>query len=270
MGMGKDQKNEHEFFPKERQGAIYKLILEHGSAKVNDLSKAFSVSDMTIRRDLEELEKRNMVIRTHGGAILRQDKLSDLSYEKRLSQQSLEKRSIAGEAVKLIGLNELIALDASTSSLEVAKQMVDKSSLNIVTNGIKSAEFLVKSELDVVFCGGALRKEALSTVGPIAENNLRKFNFTKAFISGNAIHSTKGLMDTNMYEISMKRLMIAQAKDVIVLADSTKLQKFAFHSVCNLDEINLLITDQMAKKEDIEIFKQKGVEVIIAGDEQDT
>lgn len=265
--MSSKQKNgkKAHLLPKERQLAIYQMIKEHGAAKVPELAKQFDVSEMTVRRDLEDLEQKKMITRTRGGAVINHETLIDLNVSDRMTKNLHEKTRIAEQAAALIEPNELIALDASTSCLELSRFIKQMDHLKLVTNSLLVATQLAPtSNIEVFFCGGELRNKALSTIGPMAENNLSHFNFTKAFISGNAFDSTKGLMDTNLYEIKMKQIMISHAKDVIVLSDSSKLQKFAFHLVCPPEKIDVLITDHRAKPEDVNLISQKGIRVIVA------
>ncbi|MED4909366.1 DeoR/GlpR family DNA-binding transcription regulator [Brevibacillus centrosporus] len=251
--------------PAERQKDIYQYMMRHNSAKVNELAQIFKVSDMTIRRDLEELEKRKLVVRTHGGAILAEDMTRDLNVEEREVQQLDKKKRMAAKAKEFVEEGDLLALDASTSAAELAKLLYDVPNLTVVTNSLLVANIVQSYEnLTLVLCGGIMRKEARSFIGPLAELSLSKLNFTKAFFSCNAIHPVKGMTDTNVFEITMKQLMIKRSKQAYALIDSSKFNKVAFSQVCPFADIAAVITDDGLDEEINDQYRQREIPVILA------
>lgn len=254
-------------FPAERQKGIYQHLQKQNAAKVNELAQLFNVSEMTIRRDLEELERKDMITRTHGGAILSEGTMRDLNVEERQTKQLEEKQMIAQKAKELIKEGDILALDASTSAAELAKLLHDIPNLTVVTNSLLVANAVQHfSNVTLIMCGGIMRQEASSFVGPLAEAFLLNFHFTKTFFSSNAVHPVNGITDTNMFEISMKRLMISRSKEAYALMDSTKYNKVAFSPVCPFDQISGIITDSHLNEEIRQNYQDQDIAILIANE----
>lgn len=260
-----DSPSQSLLFPAERQKGIYQHLQKNSSAKVNELAQLFHVSEMTIRRDLEELERKEMVTRTHGGALIIEETGRDLNVEERKTKQLEEKRIIAAKAREFIQEGDILALDASTTVAELAKLLHDIPNLTVVTNSLLVANAVhLYPNVTLIMCGGIMRQEATSFVGPLAEAFLQNFHFTKTFFSSNAIHPLNGITDTNMFEISMKRAMIARSKEAIALLDSSKYNKVAFSNVCPFDQVSSIITDDRLSEESREPFLDREIPIIFA------
>lgn len=254
-----------EMLPEERRDKIYNLLRESKAKKVSELARKFDVSRMTIRRDLKTLEERDLIRRTHGGAVARKKFRLDYNVEKRMQENKQLKQKIGLRAAELIKDHDYLALDASTTVLQLARNFPRRQNINVVTNGLLTSRVLSEQqELKVILAGGEIRKEALSAVGSIARKTIESFNFTRTFMSANAVSSVRGVNDTDMAEIAIKKSMIANSSQVIVLADSTKLGQEAFSVTCELEEIDMLITDDKVEEKIINKFRKKEVEVLVA------
>ncbi|RHW35769.1 DeoR/GlpR transcriptional regulator [Neobacillus notoginsengisoli] len=256
--------------PENRRKKIVSILEESDYAEVSQLSTQFRVSEMTIRRDLEFLEKAGDVIRVYGGVKLKTKRVHEASIEKRLNTNKAEKMAIAREASKLIEDGDVIAFDASTTAYEVSKLIKTKKKLTVVTNNISIAIELSDAEdVTVILLGGFLRGKSLSLVGASLRKYLQSIFIDKAFISSKALNFTEGLTDATIDEGEAKQALIGKSSQVIVLVDHTKLGKLAFFEVCKKDKIDKIITDELEtllpdQEECIECYLSHGIPVIRA------
>lgn len=253
-----------------RRKRIIDILEKTDYADVSYLSKLFNVSEMTIRRDLEGLEKDNEVIRVYGGVKLKSKRLYEASIEERHNSERAEKMAIAREAAKFIEDGDVIAFDASTSALEVSKLIKDKEKLTVVTNNISIAIELSDSpHIAVILLGGFLRGKSLSLVGASLQKFLQSIYIDKAFFSAKALNFVEGLTDATIDEGEAKQAMIAKSTELNVIADRTKLGTVAFFEICDKDRIKRIITDELEpftpdQQECIDSYRSYGTEVIIA------
>lgn len=256
--------------PLERQKGILTVLEKKDYAEVSYLSQEFNVSEMTIRRDLEKLEKEGELIRVLGGAKLSTKKVYEGTVDERLSTNLAEKRKIAVMAVSLIEDGDVIAFDASTSALEVSKRLKGFESLTVVTNNISIAvELASEKGITVILLGGYVRGKSLSTIGGSLVQYLQSINIDKCFISSKAISFEEGLTDATIDEGEAKQAMIRKSNQVIVLADHTKLETVAFFQVCPASSIQIIVTDKPENPTDAQIasisqFKMNGTTIYTA------
>ncbi|WP_066399252.1 DeoR family transcriptional regulator [Cytobacillus eiseniae] len=227
----------------ERHRRIIDLVNERLSIRVTELSKIFSVTEETIRRDLEKLEKDQLLKRSHGGAICVEKEQSEISYLEREIVNIDEKKAIAKEAVRMIVPGDQIVLDASTTAWYLAKELPDMP-LTVLTNSIKAAvELSKKEQIKVISTGGILLNQSLSYVGPLSERSLKMYHVNKAFISCKGVHLEKGLSDSNESQALVKKQMLEIADETIVMVDSSKIGIRAFSQIASLSAIHSIITD---------------------------
>ncbi|MFJ7975771.1 DeoR/GlpR family DNA-binding transcription regulator [Peribacillus sp. NPDC096379] len=249
----------------ERHRKIVEVVNEKLSVRVTELSKTFKVTEETIRRDLEKLEKENLLRRSHGGAVSIQDEQSEVSYTERETTNSLEKKSIAIEAVKLIQPGEQIVLDASTTAWYMAKAMPDVP-LTVITNSIKVAvELSKKEQVKVISTGGILLPKSLSYVGPLAERSLNMYHVNKAFISCKGVHIEGGLSDSNEWQALLKRQMMLISDQTILMADSTKFGVRTFAHITEIGQVGCVLTDSNIDEAYSRALEEKGVKIRIVG-----
>lgn len=255
-------------FPEERLGRIAALVMERQRVSVAELSVLLDVSQVTIRNDLDELERRGLLKRTHGGALaVEQDynKKAELSFDVRERLQRGEKERIGQMAASLVHDGDAIALDASTTALQVARRIKDRRELTVVTNGIRIAlEFMDSPHITVVMPGGILRRDAVSLVGELGEEVLAKFNVQKGFFGAKGVTLEEGLTDVDNYEAQLKRAMVRAAKEVIAIVDHTKWGHVGFVSFASIDQVDKVITDDKAPPDMVAALRGAGVDVIIA------
>lgn len=230
----------------ERYQQIMALLKQKGSMRVTELAKYFNVTEETIRRDFYQLEKQNKIVRSHGGAVLKEEPNEELFYFEREIKHVHEKKAIAEKAIEFIKPNEKIILDASTTAWYIAKN-VPNISLTVLTNSIKVAmELSEKDEITVVSIGGTLSPRSLSYVGPLAQHCLSFYHVDKVFLSCQGIHEQHGLSDSNEWQALVKKSMINIADESFLLADYSKFGVRSFAKITGMQDIHHLITDTRA------------------------
>jgi DeoR family transcriptional regulator of aga operon len=254
----------NKLFPEERYRHILSALERDGRISVEDLSRAFGISQVTIRNDLQNLASKDLLIRTHGGAILKQHTDHDLSFSTRLHLHSPEKDRIGAAAAAMVRDGDVIALDASTTALGIVSHLGNHSDLTIITNGLATANALLTVPgISVFVLSGFLRHDALSLVGSTGQTGLNGFNIQYAFISSKGISLESGLTELNEQEGSMKCEMIRYSDKVIAVLDSSKIGHDSLVSFATIDEIDLIITDSGIDSLEREAFQNAGVDLLI-------
>lgn len=251
-------------FQIERQQKILDYINKKRKASVKELSDHFNVSKVTIRRDLDELENKGLVIKIHGGVLSIYNNLSyEIPYNKKFGINAEGKKRIGAAAVKLIEDGDVIILDSGSTTFEVAAQL-NKNNVTVITNDIKIAmEAARKPNISLVVAGGILEKGVYTLMGPNTQDFFSKIHVNKTFLGADAISLEYGISNRTIQEVAIKRAMIEAADEVIVVADHNKLNKKVFAFLCKLNEINRLIIDKIDEKTKQEL-EEMGVEVIQA------
>ncbi|WP_366247116.1 DeoR/GlpR family DNA-binding transcription regulator [Terribacillus aidingensis] len=227
----------------ERQRKIVELVNERASVRVTELSSLFHVTEETIRRDLEKLEREQLLHRSHGGAVRIEEGATEIAHEAREVMRMQEKQAIAKAAVSEIQTGERIILDASTTAWYMAKELPNMP-LTIITNSIKVAlACSLKDQIRVISLGGQLLSKSLSFVGPLTERSLTTYYVDKTFLSCKSVHLEHGLSDSNEQQAIVKKKMIEIAGKTILLADSSKFGKRAFATITELGRISKVYTD---------------------------
>ncbi|MFC7322408.1 DeoR/GlpR family DNA-binding transcription regulator [Halobacillus campisalis] len=246
----------------ERQQRIVELVNKKTSLRVSELSKLFSVTEETIRRDLERLEKEKKLRRSHGGAVKIHQSSEEIPYSKREITNVQEKKEIALEAVKHVIEGDSIILDASTTAFYMAKALPNES-ITVVTNSIKVAiELSEKKEITVVSTGGILHPRSMSYLGPLAESSLEDYHVNKAFISCKGIHLNRGLSESNEQQARIKRKMLDSADINYVMVDYSKFGVQAFSRFAELDLIDHIVSDQRTDNEIVQRLSEFSMNVI--------
>jgi len=247
----------------ERRAKIAALITENKSVLVQDLSKMFSVTEETIRRDLEKLEKQGILIKTYGGAVLAENSKGEISVEIRQEINTKGKDAIGKIAAGMVADGEVIMLDASTSALYVAKHIKAKKGLTVITNSEKIVlELAGCDDITIISTGGIFRHKNYSYVGKTAENVLSGYYATKAFLSCKGLSLARGLTDSNEQEADIRKMMIKCSEKVIALCDHTKFNQAGFINTAGFDDIDCIITDGQLPEGWKEKIESQGVQVI--------
>jgi DeoR family transcriptional regulator of aga operon len=234
---------------------------------VNELSKEFGVSEVTIRNDLEQLEGKKLLIRARGGAMSTTQVVSfDMQLGEKHKLHMPEKVRIGKAAAKLIKESDTLIVDSGTTTLEIIRN-IDPSLTNVtvITNAMNIANQLVSTpNVNLIIPGGALRKNSLSLIGPLAEKSFRNFFVDKVFLGVDGFDTMNGISTPNIEEASLNQIMIEVAREVIVVADSSKFLRKSLAFICKLDRIDTVITDSGISDEDKKRLEDAGIKIILA------
>jgi DeoR/GlpR family transcriptional regulator of sugar metabolism len=251
--------------PLERRQYILDLIEKRNSISVGELCQLLGVSDMTIRRDLRALSKAGLLERVYGGALLRRGRSYEPPYVVRTAENFQKKEIIGRRAAALVEDGDSIALDVGTTTLEVAKCLRSASNLTVITASVHIANVLTEAPgLRLILTGGILRTQELSLIGHIAERTFHDFHVDKAFVGVGGLALKDGLTEYNVEDTIVKKAMIDNADQIIVVTDSSKLGKSCFATIGPLSVVDTLVTDDGIPPEIQQQLTDEGIEVIIA------
>ncbi|MEO5563901.1 MAG: DeoR/GlpR family DNA-binding transcription regulator [Chitinophagaceae bacterium] len=248
-----------------RRDKILELLREDGSAKVFDLSKLFKVTEVTIRQDLEKLEKSELIVREHGGAYLKniKDQVSAFSLS---HQENLDKKeSIASKCLEFIETGDTIILDSGSTTTEIAKKLRGMKSLTVITNALNIALMLgAEPGIEVIVTGGEFKPPTLSLTGQKAADFFKGLHVQKLFLATAGISLKAGLTYPSISDLVVKKAMIDAAETTYLVADSSKIEKAAFASLGALSLIDYIITDSGIEEKHKQLFHSNEIELIIA------
>lgn len=247
----------------ERMRGVLRLLETRDSVHVTELSKLFSVSEVTIRSDLSTLARRGLVARVRGGVRALQRGHSELGFDLRLRLEAERKQAIAQAAAAMVEDGEAVALDSSTTAYYLALELRSKKELVVVTNGLLIAAALADAPgVNVLVTGGLLRLQAMSLVGELGSDVLRSTTINKGFLGARGLSLHRGLMDLNPEEVRIKHEMADACERVIGIFDCTKWHKTALLSFVPADRVNAIVTDSSAPTDEVAAWRAHGVEVI--------
>ena len=250
-------------FTIERQQDIINILMLKKSVTVSELSKKFFIGEASIRRDLEKLEKMGLLKRTYGGAVLLEGLDSEIPLAVREVEQKDAKQIIGNAAANLVKDGDIIIMDSSSTVFRMIPYLKGKKNLTVITNGAKTAVELGEMLYIKVYCtGGILRENSLSYIGQFARNCVKAFNFDVLFFSCRAISIEKGITDISEDEAELRRLMIENSKESILLCDSSKFDKVSFCKIGEFDMINRIITDKKPSSQWMDFFNGKGINLL--------
>ena len=253
-----------------RAKEILRILLSHGKTSVEELSELFATSPASIRRDLVRLEGRGLVHRTHGGAMLARQVYEpfrfDASFHERERRFTQEKQRIALAAADLVEGNETVGITAGTTTTQVARTLRVRSGLHVITNAVNIGMELSSSDgLDTVLMGGCMRwPGAFSLIGPSAIESLNLVVMDKLFLGVCGVSYEYGATTIEADEASVFRAMVRRSKQVIVVADSSKVGMVSPSVICGSADIDVLITDDGIAPDAVEAFQRCDVRVIVA------
>lgn len=251
-----------------RQQAILDLLSEKGTCSYRELSEAFNVSVMTVRRDAEVLSAAGRVIKTLGGlqAASGPSSLYETDVRSRLTENCREKRSIARAALELIEPNSTLFLDGSTTCLELARAMVDLSEpVTAVTNSMLIAlELHQAPRVTVIMIGGELDRRSASCVGLDAERWLERFYVDQVFISTKGVVANEGTYESSMASIRIKQYVVRNCGKVVLLVDHSKFGQRALRKVLDIHQLHTVITDTGTDPDQLALLQQIGIETHVA------
>ena len=251
-------------FKEERQKEILSIIKDSQSVSVKELSNQFNVSILTVRRDLDALFDKNLIQRTHGGAIAKESSiLKEIYFNEKDGINVVEKDRIAKVAIKFINSTDTVFIDGGTTTIRVARELKNLKSIKVITNSIKIAIELSEND-NVILLGGNVRFKSFNTVGALVLRELDNFYADKLILAIDGIDFNNGLTTTELSESVIKNKMINRAKETMVVADSSKIGKVGPFKVAPLTSVKRIITDSNLSNEYIKNFETVGVELIIS------
>jgi len=247
-----------------RQTQVLQLLETEERVFVADLARQFGVSDMTVRRDLEALEKSGAINRVHGGAVRAQSRSYEPPFSARIAHRQDAKRRIAAAAVSLLSKGETVVLDGGTTTLEIARALRGHHEVRVLAMSLQVANLLVdQPQITLMMCGGVVRLGELSLAGALAERAFLDFSFDTFFLSAGGIDFDMGVTEYNPEDAAVKRAAFASARRRIAVADGTKIGTTAFARVCAIESLDMIITDDSASEGKLQEFRQAGIEVVV-------
>ena len=230
--------------PTQRRQAILAQVREQAAVSAEDLSRQFAVSVETIRRDLRRLQRAGLLERVYGGAARPSGRSSEGSFAARSGRHTERKRAIAALAASLVEPEETIVIDIGTTALEVARVLPAGFRGRVLTNSVPAAmELSGRGDIELLLCGGQIRPGDGACSGAHAEAFFAEFYADRAFLGSGGVHPEAGLTDYYPAEVVVRRTIIAHTAKSYVLADSSKLGVIAVRRVCELDQVEGVITD---------------------------
>jgi DeoR/GlpR family transcriptional regulator of sugar metabolism len=255
-------------FAEERYKRIVETVNAAGKVTVAELSRALGVTPVTVRRDLEKLEANNLLVRTHGGAISIGSDVVGTGVERSFAEKeealAEEKERIAKAAAERVRDHETVLLSPGTTNMRLARCLVGKKRLTLVTNAVNIAMYmLANSEHDVMLLGGSMRRKSLASVGPMTEDSLRHIRVDKLFLGVDGLDVREGLTTPNMGEAAVNRRMIDIAREVIVVADHSKFGKVTFSRIAPIESVDVVISDKGLSEDHVNALRDAGVKILL-------
>lgn len=248
----------------ERRRKIYNILLEKKSVEVNDLSKIFNVSTMTIRRDLALFEKQGIVVTNYGGAYLSEGTAIEPSFSLKSGQMIEKKKVIGYEASELIQDGESIIIDCGTTTMQLAKHLHGKR-LTVITNSLVVGNILQGyPKIKFIMAPGVYDEKSIGFLGAMTVDFFQKFNVDKAFVGAQGLDIDRGATVPDELDAEVKKSIAFSAKEKILMVGHEKIGVSFFSKILDIKDLDYIITDDMVAQKDIEAIEQKGVKVIIA------
>lgn len=247
--------------PERRRDQIISYLGAHDRVSVGELSRALAVSEVTIRKDLDVLEAQGLLLRVHGGAMSSGRGRLELHFSSREQEHLEEKRRIAQAAAALVRSGQRIFLDASTTSLQVARLLKDRDDLTVVTNGLYTAlELNFSAGVTTIVVGGTMRHRSSSLVGSLSADLLQRLRVDIGFFGARAV-SSDGLMEGDLDEAQLKQRLVQVSAMTVGIADASKWGGSAFSVFALPPEIDRVITDTAAPAPIVEALRAQEIAV---------
>jgi DeoR family transcriptional regulator of aga operon len=257
----------------ERLNTLLQLVSERGRIEVDGIAGELDVSAATVRRDLDHLAQQQLLTRTRGGAVAHAVSY-DLPLRYKTARHASEKQRIARAAMALVSPSMVVGLNGGTTTTEVARALATRADVNsstsangltVVTNALNIAnELVVRPHVKLVVLGGVARPQSYELIGPLAARTLEEITLDVVFLGVNAIDLEVGATAHHEGEASVNRLMASRARQVVVVADGSKLGRQVFARICAFEEIDVLVTGGTAPDEFVQSSEEAGVRVIRA------
>lgn len=247
----------------ERHKAILESLRNSGSVDVGVLSQQLKVSAVTIRKDLDMLEEKKLLYRTHGGAILADPYIATRKVSEKEKLHPELKRRIGQRAIELLSPQDALII-ASGTTVQAFARCIPNMKMTVITSAMNVAmELLDKPDIEIIQLGGIIRHSSASVVSEYAIRMLDNFACNKLFLGVDGIDPEYGLSTTHLQEASLNRMMIHSATKTIVLADSSKFGRRGFSKICDMSDIDHVITDSGTPAKMLDAMAERGVKVTV-------
>lgn len=244
----------------ERRNLILERLQEEKSVVVAELSQQFAVSEETIRRDLEKLEKDGYATKSYGGAVINENENIEMPFNVRKKRNIAGKKKIAELVDGMVESGDHIILDASTTAVFIAKAIKHKKNLTVITNSLEiMIELSDATDWTIISPGGSMREGYLALVGPRVAEGFRSYHVERAFISCKGVDMDGGFTDGNEDFAHAKRVMLDCAKEKVLAVDSSKFDTVAFAHIGDLTEVDIVVTDCEPSRKWLDFFARNGV-----------
>ena len=246
-----------------RMEKIGLLLRGRHIARVNELCRELGASPASIRRDLVEMERRGLLQRVHGGAVFNDNRADEPLFDDKAAIAAKEKQRIAEAALRFVKPSDSIFLDGGSTVLALARLLADMTQLTVVTNSLRVAGTLAGSGPKTILVGGELRRLSQTFVGSLTKCMIDQIHLDQAFMGTIGLTEAE-ITTTDPAEAYTKELVMRRARQVILLADSSKIGKASFVRAGALEDVDVLVTDSGAAQKDVKQFRKKGIKVVVA------
>lgn len=253
----------------DRRHQILEHVAEDQTIHVGDLAREFDVSEMTIRRDIRRLERDGFVRQTYGGATAHLTRALDVAFNARALMHTREKRRIGMRATHLLADARVVFVGIGTTAEQFARFLPARPGLVVVTASLPTASLLGTRPIEVIALGGAIRRDELTCVGPVAAATLARFRFDLAIIGAGGLSARWGLTELDDGEAEIQRLAIERSARVVVIADGSKIGTAMNAIVTDVGAIATLVTDESASSIELSALAEAGLDIVIAGPNDD-
>ena len=252
--------------PAERRNRIHEIIRDQGLVRVSTLSDLLGVAEVTIRRDLEQIERDDILVeRTHGGAVYSRRMRLEPSYSEKDQIHREEKQQIGAEAAALIEDGDILLINSGSTTLQIFQHLADRKNLRVITSNMGALRETRELDLELIFIGGEYREESNSLVGPIALLSLQQVYGNKCFIGVDGVSIKYGLTTPILLEAEIARTMIERTRgQVIVVADHHKLGVVADFQTAPIEKIDILVVDSGFDESYRKGLEELGIEIVVA------
>lgn len=245
-----------------RRSSILEIVARSGEVSVENLARQFGVSVMTIRRDLAHLSRAGRLSRIHGGAVPSRAGVIEFSFHEKGNRRAVQKRAIASKVAAMVSPGMAISLDTGTTTLEIARALSGTSGVTVLTTSLAIASVLYANDnIELVLLGGNVRKNSPDLMGPLTEDNLKRFRIHLAVLGADAV-TPDGIFTTDIGISRISRAMVENADNVVLAVDSTKFTQTAFVKCVSLQEIDRLVTDDGCS-EDIRAWLEEAIDEVV-------
>ncbi|MFN3265985.1 MAG: DeoR/GlpR family DNA-binding transcription regulator [Deinococcales bacterium] len=249
----------------ERRSQIIVLLEQQGSVLVEQLAPHFGVSQVTIRKDLSELEERGLLQRTHGGAIYAHKSLYNPSFGEKINFQKAQKKAIALAALSYISEGDSVILGAGSTVLALARALKNHfRRLLVITNSIPVAIELAETTWTVILTGGEVRQHSMALIGADAVRSLAPYHADKVFFGATGVSLRAGYTTPNAEMSNITRVMLESAATAFALVDSSKLGQTTLVQFATLADAKTLITDAAVSQEFLSAIQEQGHHIVVA------